>query len=440
MPTPIKSSSNYVLYILGGVGALAVGFAFGRTTKWLEDPITPPKTVITSSSITDQSGVNVGADSRVGGVFSVEQSGGSGAGLTVGEITGGQPLEDWLKRVMAQEDELFRMQNFMKLLEVLNSPADIEAALKVVISGGERGRGGFGGARFMEISMLMSKYVQLDPKGAMTYSTNLKGGEKFMATSSALRTWTRLSPDAALAWASTEGANIKMDFGRGGDWGGDEPTGNIALMGVVSQLAKNDLDKALATGASMEIGRFGDRMVETLASELFSQRGADAAKAYADSLPAGAFRDQFVRQTAEQLAKKDPSSTAQWISSMESGDSKRRALGRVVETWAGSDLTAASSFISSQPVSPDMDSARGEVITRIAKNDPKQAWGMIATITDAERQARTASVVGPALVKADPQNGPAIIAASAFSDEVKKQAVAPQREGGPGGGRFGGGR
>lgn len=443
----MKTSSINIRVILGGVAVLAVGFAFGRATKWLEDPITPPKIAVSSSPITEQAGVNVGTDSRVGGVFAVDHSQGHGTTVTVGEITGGQPLEDWLKRVMAQDDELFRMQNFMKLLEALNTPADIESALKVVMSGGGRGRGGFGGARFTEIAMLMSKYVQIDPKGAMAYSTKLEGGEKFMATSSALRTWTRLSPDAALMWASTEGANIKIDFGRGGPWGGeggDEPRGNIALMSVVSQLAKTDLDKALNTGATMEIGRFGERMVETLASELFSQRGADAAKAYADSLPAGAFRDQFVQQTAERLASKDPSGTAQWVSSMESGDSKRRALGRVVESWADKDFAAANTFVSSQPISPDMDSARSEVISRIAKDDPKQAWSMIGSITDPERQARTASRVGPALIKADPQNGPAIIAASQLPDEVKKQAVAPQGEGGPrgfgGGGRFSGGR
>jgi hypothetical protein len=444
MPTQIKSNSNIVRYVLGGFAGLAVGFAFGRAINWLEDPITPPKPVMTASGITEQPGVNVGGDSRVGGVFSTDGSGGGRSVPTVGEITGGKPLEDWLKRVMAQEDELFRMQNFMKLLESLNSPADIEAALKVVMSGGGRGRGGFGGARFTEISMLMSKYVQLDPKGAMAYSTKLEGGEKFMATSSALRTWTRLSPDAALAWAASEGAAVSMDFGRGpggpgggGDQEDGQPKTNFALMSVVSQLAKTDIDKALSTGATMELGRFGDRMVETLASEMFNQKGADAMRSYADSLQPGAFRDQFVQQTAERLAEKDPSGTAQWVAKMETGDTKRRALGRVVDSWAKTDLAAASSYVASQPVGPDMDSARSEIINRLSKDDPKQAWNMITSITDAERQARTARQVGPALVKADPQNGPAIIAATPLPEEVKQQAVAPQREGGPGGG-FGG--
>jgi hypothetical protein len=438
----MKSSSNNVRFILGGIAVLAVGFAFGRATKWLEDPITPPKPAMTASGITEQAGVNVGTDSRVGGVFSADGSTGGRTVPTVGEITGGQPLEDWLKRVMTQEDELFRMQNFMKLLESLNTPADIETALKVVMAGGGRGRGGFGGPRFTEISMLMSKYVQLDPKGAMVYSTKLEGGEKFMATSSALRTWTRLSPDAALSWAASEGAAISMDFGRGPGGGGGEqeeaqPKTNFALMSVVSQLAKTDIDKALSTGATMELGRFGDRMVETLAGELFNQKGADAMRSYADSLPAGAFRDQFVQQAAERLAGKDPAGTAQWVAKMETGDTKRRALGRVVDSWAKTDFASASSYVASQPVGPDMDSARSEIINRLSKDDPKQAWGMITSITDAERQARTARQVGPALVKADPQNGPAIIAATPLPEEVKQQAVAPQREGGPGGG-FGG--
>ena len=455
MPTPIKSNDKKRVALIGGAWLLTsvLAFSVGRISSWLEEPVTPAKPVVTSGS-SGQEGVNVGGDGRVGGVFSSDATAKTGTAPTINEVTGGQPLEDWLKRVMAQEDELFRMQNFMKLLDSLNSPADIEAALKVIMAGGGRGRGGpgFGGGRFTEISMLMAKYVQLDPKSAMAYSTKLEGGEKFMATSSALRTWTRLSPEAALAWARTEGANITMDFGGrggpggpGGGPGGDQqdaPKDNFALLSVVSQMAKSDLDKALSTASTMEIGRFGDRMVDTLAGEMIAQKGADAARAYADSLPAGAYRDQYVQQTAEKLAGKDPLGTTQWVSKMETGETKRRTLGRVIDTWANSDFAAASAYVSSQPASPDMDSARSEIIQRLSRDDPKQAWSMIPTITDPERQARTAQRVGPQLVKADPANGPAIIAASSLPDEVKQQAAAPQRDGGNGfrgpGGRGGG--
>lgn len=448
MPIPLQSNDTKRNLFIGGGFLLfgAVGFAIGYSASIVEAPIAPAK-VITSS--TGPESVNVGGDNRVGGIFAADATSKGGTPPTVGEITGGQPLEDWLKRVMAQEDELFRMQNFMKLLESLNTPADIEAALKVIMENGGRGSRGPGGGRFTELSMLMAKYVQLDPKAAMTYSSKLEGGEKFMATSSALRTWTRLSPEDALAWAKTEGANITMDFGRGGPGGGGDqaegaPKDNFALLSVVSQLAKTDLDKALTTASTMELGRFGDRMVDTLAREMVSQRGVDASKAYLDSLPAGAFRDQYLQQLADPLAKKDPAGTAKWLAGMpssETSDAKRRALGNTVDSWAKTNFAAASTYVNSQPVGADWDSARNEIIN--ANPDPKAAWNQISGISDPERQARAAMQVGPKLVKADPTNGPAIIASSNLPDEVKARASQPQQDRGQGRGGFngvGGGR
>lgn len=441
MPTPIKNTdSKRNLFIAGGFVLFgAVGFAIGYSASSLQEPIAPPKVTTASSSSADTA--FGGSDSRAGSVSSTDASAKSGTAPTVGEVTGGQPLEAWLKRVMAQEDELFRLQNFMKLLESLNTPEDIEAALKVIMENGDGGRGrGPGGGRFTELSMLMAKYVQLDPKRAMTYSSTLKGGEKFMATSSALRTWTRLSPESALAWAKTEGAGITMDFGRGGPGGGEEdgPKDNFALLSVVSQLAKSDLDKALSTAASMELGRFGDRMVDTLANEMISQRGVDASKAYLDALPAGAFRDQYLQQLASPLAKKDPEGTAKWLASMpttENSDAKRRALGTTLENWARNDFGAASSYLSTQPIAVEWDSARGELIN--ANKDPKAAWSQISTISDPERQARLATSVGPKLIAADPANGPVIIASSNLPDEVKARASQPRGQENRGGFNFG---
>jgi hypothetical protein len=188
----------------------------------------------------------------------------------------------------------------------------------------------------------------------------------------------------------------------------------------------------------MELGRMGDRMVETVANEMMSQRGADAARSYADSLPAGAFRDSYIQQISEKLAGADPAGTASWVSKLESGDVKRRSLGRVVDQWANKDVSAATAYVTNLPVGSDSDSARGEIVNRLTKTDPKSALNLSLTITDAERQARSAVMSGHALMKSDPQNGPAIIAATNLPDKVKEQALAVPQPGQGGGGNFGG--
>lgn len=443
MPTPIKNTdSKRNLFIAGGFVLFgAVGFAIGYSASSLQEPIVQPKAATASAPSADSLGG--GSESRAGSISVSDAPASSGTAPTVGEVTGGQPLEAWLKRLMAQEDDLFRMQNFMKLLESLNTTEDIEAALKVIMASGDGGRGrGPGGGRFTELSMLMAKFVQLDAKAAMAYSTKLEGGEKFAATYSALRSWTRLSPEAALAWAKTDGANISMDFGRGGG-GGDQdgPRENFALLNVVSQLAKSDLDKALITASAMEIGRFSDRMVDTLANEMIGQRGVDASKAYLDSLPAGAFRDQFLQQLADPLAKKDAEGTAKWLASLplgENTDATRRALGTTLDNWARKDYAGAASYLSGQPVSPVWDSARSEIIR--ANKDPLAAWQQLGTISNVQRQMDLAGSVGQKLIAADPTNGPTIVANSNYPDEVKARASQPQPQGNRGGFDFGGRR
>lgn len=447
MPTPLKSNDNKARILMGSAWALTVVVAFAVGQFSTDAPITPVAPAAPAASGgASTSAESAGVDSRAGGVFAAEGAGKPGTTPTVGEITGGQPLDEWLKRVMEQDDELFRMQNFMKLIAALNTPEDIEAALKVVMAGGGgRGRGPGGMGRFTEMSMLMAKFVQLDPKAAMAYSTKLEGGEKFMATSSALRTWTRLSPDAALAWAQTEGKDISMDFGGRGGPGGfggqaeeGAPKDNFALLSVVSQLAKTDLDKALTTASGMELGRFGDRMVDTVANEMINQRGADKAKAYLDSLQPGAFRDQYMQQVANTLSRKDPEGTTEWIAAKaETGDAKRRALGESIGNWAKADFAAASAFTDKQPVSPDMDSARGRILDELAKTDPKLAWSKLPTISSPERLNSTAFQIGRELVKAGQAEVMQTVNIPNLKPETVNGAMTPRSGGGNGGPRPG---
>ena len=444
MATPMKSNENKSRILMGSAWALTavVSFAVGHFSN--DAPIVPVAPAASGTgSAASSSSESAGVNSRAGGVFAAEGVEKKGTAPTVGEITGGQPMEAWLKRVMSQEDELFRMQNFMKLLEALNTPEDVEAALKVIMAsnGGGRGRGPGGMGRFTEMSMLMSKFVQLDPKAAMAFSTKLEGGEKFMATSSALRTWTRLSPEAALAWAQTEGKDISMDSGRGGPGGEDgAPKDNFALLNVVSQLAKTDLDKALSTAAGMELGQFGDRMVDTLANEMMTQRGAKAAKSYLDSLQAGPFRDQYLQQIAGPLSKEDAAGTTKWLAGLaETGDAKRRALGISVDAWANKDLSGVGSYLSSQPVSADFDSARRQYLGELAKTDPNGAWNSLPTITP-DAQFRTAQEIAGRWSRDDQAGKLAAVNNSGFTPEQKTQLLAQQGGGnrgfrsGPGGG------
>ena len=444
----------------GWIFTAAVAFSFGRMTNWLDAPVTPSSSAHAGNGAAGggpgDSSSGAQGNSALGdriGAFPAD----GGSGTTLAQIIGNKPLDVWLKKLMEEDDDIIRTRNFMKLVEVLNNPDDIKLALKTLGEGRNGGRGGrggfggFGGGRFSEYGMLMEKFTQIDPKAALTFAADQKGPEKFMATSTAMRSWARMDSAAALAWAQSEGANIQMDFGRGGPGGGaggpggtgadgqdGQPKENLALMTVLSQMAKTELDKAMSTASTAELGRMGDRMVGTLAEEMVSQRGVDGARKAVDSLPEGDFRDQYIQQLARQLSGKDAPGTAEWVNSLPSGDTKRRALGQAVREWAQDDPTAAGLFLTKQPASPDTDSARQVYAETVSRQTPSTGMTWASTITDQERRESTQVQIYTTWNRTDQPGAQQWLQSQTnMSDDLKNQmmsATQNRRGGAPGGG------
>ena len=450
------SPKNRQLALVGGFLVTAtVAFSVGRMANFLDAPVTPQVAGGGAGGNATPGGPGGHGPGEAGGTrvvssFGAVDAGFSGAGATVEQITGGQPLDEWLKKLMAQDDELYRMQNFMKIINALNSPEDIKAALKIIGEqrGGGGGRGGPGGfgRPSTEYAMLMEKFTQIDPKAAITYAGEQQGMEKFSGVSTALRTWTRLDPAAALAWAEAEGANIKMDFGRGGPGGGqdsgaEETKQNFALMGVLSQLAKTDLDKAMSVAtSSKDIGNTG-MLVRALASEMISQRGVDAARKSIDSMADGEFKKDYIRSLTGRMAQQDPAGTASWALSL-TGEAKQQALSRTINERAQKDAKGA--FLAKQAVTPETDPARATYARQVMRQDPQGAVTWASTILDEKSRAETVTVVVNDWVRRDPEPAKQWVAQSSLPEEQKADLLKAGAGGnrGPGGGggqRFGAG-
>jgi hypothetical protein len=439
----MKSAPNYRRWLIPGGWLLtaAAAFSIGRMSSWLDEPINPNAaghgTAGTAGSPAGDVAGGAGGGNRVG--LPTTLNGERGPAVSIAEITGGQPLEDWLKKLMAQDDEIYRMQHFVKLFESLNTVEDIMTALKVLTPGGGRGRGGM---RFTEYSMLLQKLTQIDPKAAVAYAAEQKGGERFMAQGTVLRTWAKTEPEAALAWAKENGApqdpNANAD--ENDRRGGNE---NFALASVISQMAKTSLDRAIQEATSGDLGRIAGRTADSLLNEAFEQRGADGAKKIAESLPEGQFRNDFIQQLAQKLAKDDPAGTGAWALNMPTGDTKRRALGETVDQWLGKDQAQAIAFVNNLPVGPDSDSARGQVAQKIAATDSAQALKTISMMSDPERQARTVREIAGNLARKDVAVGQQFVMQSPLADDAKAQLAQqisqPRDRGGDFRARFGGG-
>jgi hypothetical protein len=430
------SSKERNLVLLGFLATAGLAYSFGRMTNYLGAPLTSAgarEAAGTGAAPGSGNGSGPSADGsglRIGSSFATE-SAGSDEPFSISRVTGGQPLDEWLKKLMAQDDDLYRMQNLMKLVETLNSPEDLKAALEII--GTRRGR-------FSEYGLLMEKFTKVDPRAAIVYAGAQDGREKMAAVSAVLHTWTRTDPAAALAWAQTEGAAMPREGGRGpgvpaGPGGDRGPRENFAVSSVITQMARTDLDRALAAAGSPESGRPGGRVVETLASEMLSQRGADAARQAGEAIPEGDLKNGYLRTLAEKLAGKDAAGTAKWAMSWPAGETKNRALGQIMEEWAKSDATAAGTFLAAQPVSAETDSAREHYASHVLRKDPPGALSWANTITDPARREKTVTNLAMDWARRDPEPARQWIAQSTLPNDLKAK-LAPtrnRRTRGPGG-------
>jgi hypothetical protein len=475
-PTPPPRSLFYLMkttqglrrYLVPAVfaAALVASFAFGYIANFVfSDPASERAGSAQGNAAQNGGNGNGGGSaggrgpsalasgSRIGGQFS--DAGVAVSGQTINDVTGGASLEDWLKKVMAEDDEAFRLRNFMRLFDTLNSPDDLKAALKALSEAG----GGSRGAGRLEASLLLQKLTMLDPKAALAYAAEAKGGERMLATGTIMRTWAKTDPDAALAWIKEnakpkEGQDGAAGGGRRGQGGPGGAGGaeNFLLAGVLTQIAKTNVDKALSAASTSE-GRLGGRTTEVLAGEMIEQRGAEAARLAAAALPAGAFKDEFIQQLTGKLAEKDPQGTAAWANSLAAGDTKSRALREAVEEWTKKDATAAGAFVATLPKTADSDLARARYAAEVVGKDQTSALATVNAMADPERQKRTVSEIAGSMARKDVAASQQFIAQTSLNAQTKaditKAITQPARRGpggmgaGPGGaagGAPGGGR
>lgn len=410
----MKSAPNYRRWIVPGGWILtaAVAFAIGRMSSWLEEPIVPVNPAGSGGIAGGPggSGSSGAGETRVGvpTTLSAENK----AVLSVGEVTGGQPLEDWLTKLMAQDDDIYRMQNFVKLFDALNSPEDIKTALKVISSNG-RGRG----MRFTEYSMLLQKLTQLDPKEGVAFAAAQEGGERFMATGTVLRTWAKTEPEAALAWAKENGVAPRAE----GDDENRRGNDNFALASVITQLAKTSLDRAFQEASSSDLGRTGGRTADALLNEATTQRGLEGAKKIAETLPDGPFRNDYLQQLAGRLAKEDPAGAAAWALAMPESEARPRILEEIVDEGYAKDPSGTMALVNKLPVGPGSDAPRRELAQKVAQTNPTEALRAISMISNPESQYRTVREIAGDLARRNVASGQQFVMQSPLADDVKAQ-------------------
>ena len=330
-------------------------------------------------------------------------------GGTLAEITHGQPVADWLKKLLAQEDEIVRMTGFMRLLDALETPEQIQEALAVVLH-----REG-GSSRSREFRMLLQKWAQLNPADAMKYTQEIKdGGNKYEGSRTVLTTWMRQSAQEAIGWAEKNGGNE------------DEKEGNWAMSIIVSQLSKTDVDWALRLALAQGVSRARGRTLDSLVPALMAQKGDAAAREIALNLPDQSLRDAMIAQLAGRLADRDPQGTAAWVSGLPPGDMRKRAFSAYVGELSRKDPVAAAGFLERQPASPETDDSRAILAYNVLRKDPESAMAWAGSITDEQGRAETVAKLIESWLRRDGDTAKKWITASPLPEDMKaKYLTAP---------------
>lgn len=378
------------------------------------------KTTLPAAGTAAAIGGGTGPERMLGGGGRPFEEAHDAGGRSLNEIVNGQPLEEYLQRVLALEDEIKRASAFLELLGALNTPEDIQMALDTI---GKSGRGWGRGASSREYSMLLQKWTLVDPRGAAEYASKIPNRDgRAQAMNNVLRTWTRQDTSTALAWAQANGVpagNTPEEKQRAA------AEGNYAVAMVVNQLAATNLDLALSVAAADGDTRASTRLADDLANELYKQRGEQGAREGILAMPQSKLRDAMIGEHADQLAKIDSPGAAQWAATLPFGGGRSRALAEAIAEWAENDPGAAGTFLNTLPPSSDSDAARERFARNVFDKDPMGALSWAATITDPGDRQQTSERLVRSWIRRDAESARLWVQQSPFPEEIKQRMLAP---------------
>ncbi|MDE0571113.1 MAG: hypothetical protein OSB44_10555 [Verrucomicrobiales bacterium] len=340
-------------------------------------------------------------------------------------------VSEAMKMILNSPGSIGRMEALLDFVKELDSD-EVELALAEV-----RGMGR-GGDMFMSMSLLMSRYAEIDPEKALGFVGKSSGMERGMGTSSILRTWASKDPKAAADYltknmlkdggddwmmrrtaASVASEWAKQDTNAALAWAKglpDEVKGD-ALGNIIEQITTDDPLKAAEVAMGFE-GEQQGRALRTIADQ-WSRNEPEQALKWAEALT-GEERVGVMEEALENWVRKDTESTVAYLDKMEASE-RDSIMKEVVEQWArvGGDATAdAAKWVASQDDGKGKVDATGEVVGQWMRSDPEAAseWLGAQPVGDA-RDRGVAALLRDRSVREDPS------AAVAWADTISNDEM-----------------
>ncbi|MDD5262648.1 MAG: hypothetical protein PHD76_12455 [Methylacidiphilales bacterium] len=258
-------------------------------------------------------------------------------------------------------------------------------------------------AKLQATSMLMGRWADLDPKGAMAAA--LDGKNRFsnlMNISSVF---------AAVAASNPQEAINQIQQIT------DPRQRSAALQAAIGQLALQDPQKALQllqssgdtnAGGGRMGGMFGARggLYGTLFCQLASKDIGQATQ-MALQLPAGNDRSNAFQGIASQWAQKDPQAAIAWmVGQLPAGADRDSAQRTIVDNWAATDPKAAILYAQSQTGDTAANLVRN-VAAQWLNSDSAAAVSWLKTLPDGATKTQVINALSNQWARSDPQTAAA---------------------------------
>lgn len=292
-----------------------------------------------------------------------------------------------LEAILADRDTRHRMGNLEAFINGLR-PTEYADALKRIrrIPGNND--------RELASRLLLSRWVQSDPDGALQFAASNRGYE-YVA-------------DAVFQQAAAADVQSALDRAKA------LPNADLrymALRGVLSYMT--DSDPVAALRLAPTLGEF--RGSEPLSAMIYRQWAATDPQAAAlhaaqDNTESG-WRSP-VNQVVRTWAGQDPAAAANWSLSLPDAEARSRSISQVMRQWTRDDATAAANWISSLEAGPNHDTAVAALASSMVAMDPQNAINWAQNIADETTRNNTLQRISREVMWRDPANGQAVLQAA----------------------------
>ena len=237
------------------------------------------------------------------------------------------------------------------------------------------------------MSMLITRWAEGDPRGALDYAQTENAAEKGWLVGEVVGTWAEHDSAAAMAWVTQTPPGSER---------------NGALQSLVSALVEKDPRGALSFLQALPAAD----QTAALYSPIFSGWGsADPVTAgqVALQLPSGPIRDMALQVVGSRWSEQNAEAAYAWANGLPIGQGRDNAMQNILSHWAGTDPERAANAALGLPTGSGRDQAIADIAQQWAEKDPTAAAAYAAALSPGETKDLVITAIAQQLTSSDPQ-------------------------------------